>query len=757
MTNIQNPPASPLREQGGQSLAEAERQKAYIAAVQRDLNRHLNLLGAPTRLAIDGVWDDATQLAFQDVCRVLGVAPERDVRTYRLIAGAAVVTTAEEQTKRGTDGVAFEAELRARYSQERAASPNGPAGGPPLPPEDAERAFIASLQRDLNAHLRRLRSGPELSVDGIWDAYTETAFRHVCAVLGIAPERKARTYRIIAGAIAARTPAERERAQKQGVKVADKLQQNGATKVVVLGRSLPKDDRDSAYIAFLQRNLNDHLLHLGSPYLLGVDGKWGKETERAFKQVCRVLGVAPARNMRTYRIVAGTLAARTAEETQRAGGEYEQRLREEFAQQRRTKPKEPKPKPKPDKPDKPAGGEDRIAALIRRHGGRFEAEIIAASRATKVPVALLCAVIETETEFQNVFGSDNVQNPIKSRGRPFLKVTKPLYEQYLRNRKKGLGQQGVGPMQLTTGSYQDRADKLGGCWKPGPNIMVGAQVLVEKTNAVGGGLRNGVKAYNSWSPAGDAYADKVMPRYRKWQERLGASAGPAPSGPRTFRVGSPEIRGPEVKRFQRALNQRLAAWKVDKRLRTDGRYGSDTHKTACAVARGLGIPLAAFKNGFSPEVQVMIIDPDKRTAAIKSRSKQRKSYRLKLRKVYATPPVQNLLRGHRAPQSAYLLRAIARAHKLGLVVTSTNDGGHASTSWHYQNLAVDFGIVPGSMSLEEKRRRLIRFQRELAKDTPKLLELFGPDDKAVAKNGRPGVMSPALAASHEDHVHLAAR
>ncbi len=684
---------------------------------------------------------------------MLGIAPDREVRTYRLIAGAAVVTTADEQRKRTTDGVAYEAELRARYAQQRAAAPDGPAGGPPLPPEDAERAFIAALQRDLNTHLRRLRSGPELSVDGIWDAYTENAFRHVCAVLGVAPERNARTYRLIAGAIAARTPAERERARKQGVKVAEKLQNGGTVKAVVLGRSLPKDARDSAYIAFLQRTLNDHLLQLGSPTLLAVDGKWGKNTERAFKRVCKVLGVTPARNMRTYRIVAGALAPRSAEEIARAGGEYEKRLREEFAQQRRTRPEEPA-KPKPDKPVKPTHRDDRIAALIRRHGGHFEAEIIAASRATKVPVALLCAIVETETGFQNVFGSDNVRNPIKSRGRPFLKVTKPLYDEYLRNRKKGLGQQGVGPMQLTTASYQDRADKLGGCWKPGPNIMVGAQVLVEKTRAVGGGLRDGVKAYNFWGPPGDAYADKVMPRYRAWQKRLGASAGPAPSGPRTFRVASPEIRGPEVKRFQRAINQRLAAWNVDKRLRIDGRYGPDTHKTARQVARGLGIPI---QHGFTPAVQALIIDPDKRTPEMKARSKTRKDYRLKLRKLHATPPVQNLLRGHRAPQSAYLLRAIARAHKLGLVVTSTNDGGHARTSWHYQNLAVDFGIVPGSMSLAEKRRRLIRFQRELAKDTPKLLELFGPDKKAVAKNGRPGVMSPALAADHEGHVHLAAR
>jgi len=762
VTNIQDPPAPPLREQGGQSLADPERQKAYIASVQRDLNRHLNVLGAPTRLAIDGVWDDATQAAFQDVCRVLGVAPERDVRTYRLIAGAVAAPTEEEKIKRSTDGLAFEAELRARFTQQRVVAPTGLVGGAPLSPEDAQRAFVATLQRDLNTHLRRLRTGTELSIDGVWDAHTEQAFQQVCLVLGVAPERKTRTFRIIAGAIAPRTPAERQRAQKDGAK----LQHTGAPKVVVRGRSLPKDERDRAYVAFLQRNLNDHLLRLESPYLLGVDGKWGEHTERAFKRICRMLGVAPARDMRTYRIVAGALATRTDEETKRAsadGVDYEKRLRELFAQQRRTLPQRPPTKPeperppKPDKPPKPAG-DDRIAALIRRHGGRYEQEIIAASRATKVPVALLCAMIETETGFQNVFGSDNVANPIKSRGRPFLKVTKPLYQEYLRNRRKGLGQQGVGPMQLTTGSYQDRADKLGGCWKPGPNIMVGAQVLVEKTRTVGGGVRNGVKAYNSWSEAGDHYADKlVMPRYRQWKERLGGSAGPAPSGTRVLKVTSPEMRGPDVQRFQRGINARLAAWKVAKRLETDGRFGSDTANTARDVARGLGIPLAEFRKGFGPRIRSMIIDPDKRTPAMKARSKQRGQYRARLRKEHATPPVRNLLRGHPAPRSKYLLRAIARAHKLGLVVTSTTGDTHAKTSWHYQGLAVDFGIVPGSMSLDEKTRRLIRFQRELLKEGPRLLELFGPDTKAVIKNGNRWTMPPGLAADHRDHLHLAAR
>ena len=657
--------------------------------------------------------------------------------------------------------------MRARFTQQRVVTPTGMVGGAPLSPEDAQRAFVATLQRDLNTHLRRLRTGTELSIDGVWDAHTEQAFQQVCQVLGIAPERKTRTFRIIAGAIAARTPAERERAQKDGAKVADKLQHTGAAKVVVRGRSLPKDERDRAYVAFLQRNLNDHLLRLESPYLLGVDGKWGEHTERAFKRICRMLGVAPARDMRTYRIVAGALATRTDEETKRAstdGVDYEKRLRELFAQQRRTLPQRPPSKPEQAgearqarQPHKPAG-DDRIAALIRRHGGRYEQEIIAASRATKVPVALLCAMIETETGFQNVFGGDNVANPIKSRGRPYLKVTKPLYQEYLRNRKKGLGQQGVGPMQLTTGSYQDRADKLGGCWKPGPNIMVGAQVLVEKTRAVGGGVRNGVKAYNSWSAAGDHYADKlVMPRYAKWKERLGGSAGPAPSGARVLKVTNPRDAG-RGRQALPARDQRAARGVEGGQAARDRRPLRLRHGQHRARRRPRpGDPADGVQEGLRAPGPEHDHRPGQAHAGDEGALQERAQYRARLRKEHAIPPVKNLLRGHPAPQSKYLLRAIARAHKLGLVVTSTTGDKHAKTSWHYQGLAVDFGIVPGSMSLDEKTRRLIRFQRELFKDGPQLLELFGPDTKAVIKNGNRWTMPPGLAADHRDHVHLAAR
>ena len=315
-------------------------------------------------------------------------------------------------------------------------------------------------------------------------------------------------------------------------------------------------------------------------------------------------------------------------------------------------------------------GDDRIAALIRRHGGRYEDEIIAASRATKVPVALLCAMIETETGFQNVFGSDNVANPIKSRGRPYLKVTKPLYQEYLRNRKKGLGQQGVGPMQLTTGSYQDRADKLGGCWKPGANIMVGAQVLVEKTRAVGGGVRNGVKAYNSWSAAGDHYADKlVMPRYAKWKERLGGSAGPAPSGTRMKAKAAPPDRDAGPGRPALPARDQRAARRVEggQAARRTTAASAPTRPTPRAMSPAAwGSRWRSSEKGFSPRIPEHDHRPGQAHAGDEGALQRRGQYRARLRKEHATPPVRNLLRGRsgaaiQVPAARDRPRAQARA------------------------------------------------------------------------------------------------
>ena len=197
------------------------------------------------------------------------------------------------------------------------------------------------------------------------------------------------------------------------------------------------------------------------------------------------------------------------------------------------------------------------------------------ARRVGLPVALACAVLEKETGFRNVFGHDAVRNPIKSPPGGLLAVTEDNYRQYLAHRRRGLGNQGVGPMQLTSPGLQDRADQLGGCWQPGPNIRVGLEFLAGNIRRLG--LRAGVVAYNGSGPAAQRYGDDVLaaraalgrsacaararrtPRRRPPRARPDRPRPRAPAGrPRTFRLQSPLMRGRDIAAFQQLLNERFA-------------------------------------------------------------------------------------------------------------------------------------------------------------------------------------------------------
>src|SRR3954464_10707266 len=75
-----NPPMGGLDEGG--------RLRASLADLQSSLNAHLSGLGSHERLEVDGEWGEHTALAFGRVCRVLGLEPVRNVRTFRLVTGA---------------------------------------------------------------------------------------------------------------------------------------------------------------------------------------------------------------------------------------------------------------------------------------------------------------------------------------------------------------------------------------------------------------------------------------------------------------------------------------------------------------------------------------------------------------------------------------------------------------------------------------------------------------------------------------------
>jgi murein DD-endopeptidase MepM/ murein hydrolase activator NlpD len=389
---------------------------------------------------------------------------------------------------------------------------------------------------------------------------------------------------------------------------------------VVGGRSIDKDARTRAYVAALQRDLNRHLVLLGSPTVLAVDGVWEHDTDVAFRRVCRVLGLEPKRSVRTFRAIGGAIAPPTAEELEKSrtdGAAYEKQLRHHFAHA-------PVPTPKPD-PDPQPVGDAALEAALRKAGARYEREIVREAKRSGLPISLICAVLEVETGFRNVFGHDNVRNPIKSPPGGLLAVTPDLYRQYLGFRRRGLGNQGVGPMQLTSPGLQDRADALGGCSKVGPNIRVGVEFLAGNIRRLG--LFGGVAAYNG----SNAYATKVRPLEKTWRAKLaGAGDGPSSggSGPRTLRVG---MEGSDVLALQKLVNQRFAEWKVGLRIAEDGDFGPDTRKAVRRVAYGLGAATAEYGNGITPALRSKLRRPSRRTTADLARARRRRPWLRKLR------------------------------------------------------------------------------------------------------------------------------
>jgi hypothetical protein len=152
---------------------------------------------------------------------------------------------------------------------------------------------------------------------------------------------------------------------------------------------------------------------------------------------------------------------------------------------------------------------------------------VEAARKAKLPITLAAALLSQESHGgRNEWGHDPTiftggYDPL--RGKYWgATVTKAGYLAYRAERGpegKG-GQQGVGPTQLTYYGFQDIADKMGGAWKPLPNMIEGFTVL--RQNVQSQGLRLGIALYNGQlSPTTLAYADEVLKLEREWAAKLG--------------------------------------------------------------------------------------------------------------------------------------------------------------------------------------------------------------------------------------------
>ena len=73
------------------------------------------------------------------------------------------------------------------------------------------------------------------------------------------------------------------------------------------------------------------------------------------------------------------------------------------------------------------------------------------------------------------------------------------------------------------------------------------------------------------------------------------------------------MRGRDVAAFQQLLNERFAAWNIDKRIDVDGEYGSITRRAARQAVYALGISGTELAHGVTPELRIKLRRPSRRT------------------------------------------------------------------------------------------------------------------------------------------------
>ncbi len=173
------------------------------------------------------------------------------------------------------------------------------------------------------------------------------------------------------------------------------------------------------------------------------------------------------------------------------------------------------------------------------------ASVVRIAAAADLELAAAATLLQMESGGgRNVWGHDGVDP-----GGTYVKgsaVTREAYTAYLTIRGR-LGAQGCGPAQLTWPGFQDRADRLGGCWRWDVNCRVGFEILADLIHLHG--VRDGFRRYNGSGPAAVAYAQKAMRLYDGWQRKLGGIGGDPKPGWPTSRRGDTGTAVGVIQRF----------------------------------------------------------------------------------------------------------------------------------------------------------------------------------------------------------------
>ena len=157
--------------------------------------------------------------------------------------------------------------------------------------------------------------------------------------------------------------------------------------------------------------------------------------------------------------------------------------------------------------------------ILLAHGIKNPDVTISAAKEAGLPLAAACVVLMQETAGgarpgePMIWGHDGVNT-----GGTYVKggpVTKENYLAYRSAMKaKRIGRQGVGDCQLTSADYQDRGDKLGGCWVPYFNQLSGFTGLARLISKYG--VQQGARRYNGSGPRAEKYGQRFLVSYNIW-------------------------------------------------------------------------------------------------------------------------------------------------------------------------------------------------------------------------------------------------
>jgi peptidoglycan hydrolase-like protein with peptidoglycan-binding domain len=245
-----------------------------------------------------------------------------------------------------------------------------------------------------------------------------------------------------------------------------------------------------------------------------------------------------------------------------------------------------------------------------RAGGIVSPKMCAAEAARAgLPLEYAAALLEKESAGgHNVFGHDRDRggNYIFPARDGTVKVTKELYLEYKKRRvaSGNKAMQGVGPCQLTWFSFQDDADKEGGCWKAQINMRVGFRRLADLMKTHGEAV--GARMYNGSGPNAEVYSKDLRSKAAAWRSRLGgatpvpvpAAGGPLRRGDRGAKVvrltrrlskvrskaGTPYLAKPRQK-LDATAEAALKAFQAEHRLEPDGVYGPLSQRKLNRVLR----------------------------------------------------------------------------------------------------------------------------------------------------------------------------